>query len=53
MAALRGMNLQRIAKLAENSGRRVRDMVQLILTDVEMPEMDGYIPTKLVKSDPR
>ena len=45
--------LQRIAKLAENSGRRVRDMVQLILTDVEMPEMDGYILTKLVKSDPR
>ena len=28
-------------------------MVQLILTDVEMPEMDGYILTKLVKSDPR
>lgn len=45
--------LQRIAKLAESSGRKVRDMVRLILTDVEMPEMDGYILTKLVKSDPR
>jgi len=28
-------------------------MVQLILTDVEMPEMDGYILTKNIKSDPR
>jgi two-component system chemotaxis response regulator CheV len=26
---------------------------QLILTDVEMPEMDGYILTKHIKSDPR
>lgn len=45
--------LQRLAKLAESSGRKARDLVQLILTDVEMPEMDGYILTKLVKSDPR
>jgi len=45
--------LQKIAAHAESSGRRVRDMVHLILTDVEMPEMDGYILTKHVKSDPR
>ncbi|HEX5393006.1 MAG TPA: chemotaxis protein [Rhodocyclaceae bacterium] len=45
--------LQKIAAHAENSGRRVRDMVQLVLTDVEMPEMDGYILTKHIKSDSR
>lgn len=45
--------LQKIAAHAESTGRRVRDMVQLVLTDVEMPEMDGYILTKHIKSDPR
>lgn len=45
--------LLRIASYAEASGRQVKDMVQLVLTDVEMPEMDGYILTKNIKSDPR
>ena len=45
--------LQKIARYAEAAGREVRDLVQLILTDVEMPEMDGYILTKNIKSDPR
>lgn len=45
--------LQKIASQAEATGKRVRDFVQLILTDVEMPEMDGYMLTKMVKSDPR
>jgi CheY-like chemotaxis protein len=27
--------------------------VALVLTDVEMPEMDGYILTKRIKTDPR
>jgi two-component system chemotaxis response regulator CheV len=45
--------LQRIASYADAARRPVRDMVQLILTDVEMPEMDGYILTKNIKSDPR
>ncbi|MDP2795663.1 MAG: chemotaxis protein [Sulfurisoma sp.] len=45
--------LQKIAAYAQSSGRQVKDIVQLILTDVEMPEMDGYILTKTVKSDPR
>jgi two-component system chemotaxis response regulator CheV len=27
--------------------------IRLILTDIEMPEMDGYALTKLLKSDPR
>ncbi len=45
--------LQKIAAQAEVAGRPVRDYVQVILTDVEMPEMDGYVLTKQVKSDPR
>ena len=45
--------LQKIAAYAQSSGREVKDIVQLILTDVEMPEMDGYILTKTVKSDAR
>jgi two-component system chemotaxis response regulator CheV len=45
--------LRRIAAQAEMAGRPVSDFVQLVLTDVEMPEMDGYVLTKNIKSDPR
>ena len=45
--------LQKVAAYATSSGKAVKDMVQLVLTDVEMPEMDGYILTKNIKSDPR
>ncbi|MFT3758641.1 chemotaxis protein [Thauera sp.] len=45
--------LNRAAAHAESSGRKVGDLVSLVLTDVEMPEMDGYILTKQIKSDRR
>ncbi|KZE32726.1 two-component system chemotaxis response regulator CheV [Crenobacter luteus] len=45
--------LQRLATQAEMSGRKLSDMLHLVLTDVEMPEMDGYMLTKMIKSDPR
>ncbi len=45
--------LQKLAHYAESSGRKIRDLLQMVLTDVEMPEMDGYILTKKIKSDPR
>ncbi|MEW5771846.1 MAG: chemotaxis protein [Pseudomonadota bacterium] len=45
--------LQKIAAQAEIAGRPMSDFVQLVLTDVEMPEMDGYVLTKNIKSDPR
>ncbi len=45
--------LQAMAVHAEQTGRRVSDEVQLILTDVEMPEMDGYMLTRNIKADPR
>ena len=45
--------LLKIATQADLAGRPVIDFVQLVLTDVEMPEMDGYVLTKNIKSDPR
>ncbi len=45
--------LGKLAAYATSAHRRVRDMVALVLTDVEMPEMDGYILTKKIKSDLR
>jgi two-component system chemotaxis response regulator CheV len=45
--------LSSIADRAAVLGRPVRDSVQLVLTDIEMPEMDGYMLAKRVKSDPR
>lgn len=45
--------LTRIAESARAAGGQVRDTVQLVLTDVEMPEMDGYMLAKQIKSDAR
>jgi len=45
--------LEKVATYAQASGQKVTDLVSLVLTDVEMPEMDGYILTKKIKSDPR
>lgn len=45
--------LQKIAAQAEMAGRPVSDYIQLVLTDVEMPEMDGYVLTKNIRSDAR
>jgi two-component system, chemotaxis family, chemotaxis protein CheV len=46
-------NLQSIADKASASGRKVLDEIQLILTDIEMPEMDGFTLTKKVREDLR
>jgi len=45
--------LSELAKRAETSGTDLKDRVGVILTDVEMPEMDGYVLTKSIKRDPR
>jgi two-component system chemotaxis response regulator CheV len=47
------IELQKLAALASASGRKVSDLVTLVLTDIEMPEMDGYMLTKLIKHDAR
>lgn len=45
--------LGKIASRAEVLNQKVTDYIQLVLTDVEMPEMDGYVLTRNIKSDPR
>jgi two-component system chemotaxis response regulator CheV len=45
--------LERIAAQAAAAGKPVSDFLQLVLTDVEMPEMDGYMLTRKIKSDQR
>jgi two-component system chemotaxis response regulator CheV len=45
--------LSGIAAHCEQFGHSVKDEVSLILVDAEMPEMDGYVLTKNIKSDPR
>ena len=55
--AINGMRaweeLQKMAMQADLTGKRLNETLHLVLTDVEMPEMDGYMLTKLIKSDPR
>jgi two-component system chemotaxis response regulator CheV len=45
---LQAMHTQAIAE-----GKTVRDKVALVLTDLEMPEMDGFTLTRNIKSDTR
>lgn len=45
--------LQGMAAHCQQLGTPLRDEVNLILADAEMPEMDGYVLTKNIKSDPR
>jgi two-component system chemotaxis response regulator CheV len=45
--------LDKMATYAESINKSASEMISLVLTDIEMPEMDGYILTKKIKSDPR
>ncbi len=45
--------LEKMANYAESIGKPASELISLVLTDIEMPEMDGYILTKKIKSDPR
>jgi len=45
--------LQAIASHATQMGRSVREEIRVIMVDAEMPEMDGYVLTKNIKSDSR
>jgi len=45
--------LNSIAAAAEAEGKSVHDKVALVLTDLEMPEMDGFTLTRNIKSNAR
>jgi len=45
--------LEKVAEHAGAGGRKASDFIQAVLTDVEMPELDGFMLTKRIKSDPR
>ncbi len=45
--------MEKVAAYAKSVGKKPSSLISLVLTDIEMPEMDGYILTKRIKSDPR
>ena len=45
--------LKAMAAEAESQGKTIRDKVALVLTDLEMPEMDGFTLTRNIKQDAR
>lgn len=46
-------HLQRMDAEAKAEGKTVKDKVALVLTDLEMPVMDGFTLTRNIKQDPR
>lgn len=44
--------LHSLAAAAKEEGKTVQDKVALVLTDLEMPEMDGFTLTRKIKLDP-
>jgi len=45
--------LNALKAAAEAEGKTIHDKVSLMLTDLEMPEMDGFTLTRNIKQDPR
>jgi two-component system chemotaxis response regulator CheV len=45
--------LEAEAAAAERAGKRLVETLPIIITDIEMPEMDGFKLTKLIKQDSR
>ena len=45
--------LMQFADMAEQHGTDIKEYIDCIITDVEMPEMDGYVFTRKIKEDNR
>ena len=48
-----GMDAYQFLQELVNEGKQVTDEIDLMISDVEMPEMDGYTLTAKCKGDPR
>jgi len=48
-----GLQALKLLKGWCDAGKKVTDEIMLMITDAEMPEMDGYRLTHEVRSDPR
>lgn len=48
-----GMDAYQFLQELVNDGKQVTDEIDLMISDVEMPEMDGYTLTAKCKGDPR
>ncbi len=46
-------HLLAVADQAQKEGLKASDKIALVLTDLEMPEMDGFSLTRNIKTDPR
>src|SRR3989338_5192971 len=47
------VRLKAMADAAQSTETNLHDQIQVILTDAEMPEMDGYVLTQHIKADRR
>ncbi|ENU3552145.1 chemotaxis protein [Salmonella enterica] len=45
--------IQHLAQEAEAEGKPISEKIALVLTDLEMPEMDGFTLTRKIKTDER
>lgn len=48
-----GKQALEILKSWENEGIKVSDRISMVISDVEMPEMDGYTLTTEIRNDPK
>ena len=44
--------LMRLKSEAQTSGRPITDFLDMVISDIEMPQMDGFSLTKAIKEDP-
>lgn len=45
--------IQQLSEEAEAEGKPISEKIALVLTDLEMPEMDGFTLTRKIKTDER